>query len=570
MIHIQRYDTMTYYRLLLCLSFSLAVTIGLSQSSYVVRSHPAAQTIDTLDVLHHTSEQLHSSNRRYAREDLLQVSNLADTSTLSNIDNASLNNIIKDNQGLEPYRERKGFLKHFYKNPVHLYQAETEDFSLVINPKLNIKLGYETESSELIFHNGRGLELYGALDNKIYFYTSFMENQSNFFNYQEPFIDEFQTVRGIGNFKTYQSSVFESISGYDYGRATAYFGVNISKHTKLELGHDRHFIGNGMRSLLLGDEGPNYFYLKFNARFWKFDYQTLFAELTSISAKSTPNDNLLPKKFMATHYLSYKPNPKFELGFFESIVFARENQFELQYLNPVIFYRTVEFQLDSPDNVLLGLNLKYNPIKQVSLYGQILLDEFRADEIFSSRQWWGNKYGLQFGIKYYNVLGISNLDVQLEYNRVRPYTYSHREPTEEFPDVTVSNYSHSFQPLAHPLGANFTENIIRVGYQPFPRLNFTFRFLSTRIGRDIDANYGSNVLRPDVTRVANFGNAQNQGSLSNIRLVDLKASFRLFHNGFIDIDLLSRHDRNEDLGDIRTFYLGTGFRYNFSSSSIDY
>jgi hypothetical protein len=59
--------------------------------------------------------------------------------------------------------------------------------------------------------------------------------------------------------------------------------------------------------------------------------------------------------------------------------------------------------------------------------------------------------GLQLGAKYINALGIKNLDLQLEYNRVRPFTYSHRD--------SVANYTHYNQPMAHPLGANFSETI---------------------------------------------------------------------------------------------------------------
>ena len=55
--------------------------------------------------------------------------------------------------------------------------------------------------------------------------------------------------------------------------------------------------------------------------------------------------------------------------------------------------------------------------------------------------------GIQLGAKYIDAFGIKNLDLQLEYNRVRPFTYSHRD--------SVANYTHYNQPLAHPLGANF-------------------------------------------------------------------------------------------------------------------
>jgi len=122
---------------------------------------------------------------------------------------------------------------------------------------------------------------------------------------------------------------------------------------------------------------------------------------------------------MATHYLSYKPTKKFEIGLFETVIFNRENQYELQYLNPVILYRVVEFGLGSPDNVLLGMNANYTFGGHFQAYGQMVLDEFNLTKLNEGNDWWGNKFGYQIGMKYYNAINIDHLDLQLEYNTVR-------------------------------------------------------------------------------------------------------------------------------------------------------
>lgn len=554
--------------LIFCL-LSIATTQSLAQSSHLYQNHKNHHFLDRMDVLNGT-DLIHLSLRKYSRKDLINLATRLDSSLLSNKDLQDKHAINKDNASLSSYPHRKGFLKHFYKNPAHLYQLETKDFDLIINPILNLRAGYERSTEEMIFLNSRGIEMYGSLDNKLYFYTTFHENQSNFFDYQEVFINNYSAIRGQGNYKDYQSSVINSVSGYDYGFAKAYLGIQVSKHTQLELGHDRQFIGNGMRSLLLGDEGANYFYLKFDVKVWKLHYQSLFTELSTISARYTPNNNLLPKKYMAAHYFSYKPKDNFELGFFEGIVFSRENNFELQYLNPVIFYRTVEFQLDSPDNVLLGMNLKWNAFRRFSIYGQLLLDEFNLAELRSSEQWWGNKYGLQLGLKYINVLGVDHLDGQVEWNKVRPFTYSHREPNVDFPEISVANYSHYLQPLAHPLGANFTELILKLRYQPTQKLIAKARYLHTEVGRNTDINYGGEIISPDVTRNADYGIEQNQGALSTIQLFDLNISYELFHNFYLDLQLLRRRDTNSELNSYSTDFIGGGLRYNISQRTIDY
>src|SRR5690606_3932158 len=113
---------------------------------------------------------------------------------------------------------------------------------------------------------------------------------------------------------------------------------------------------------------------------------------------------------------------KLNVALFES---AMASHFDWNYLNPVIFYRWVEHQLGTPDKVMLGTDFKWAVFPSMQLYGQFALDEFVFREFFeidgkkSSR----NKHGLQLGYKYINFLDISNLDLQLEYNQVRPYTY---------------------------------------------------------------------------------------------------------------------------------------------------
>jgi hypothetical protein len=67
-----------------------------------------------------------------------------------------------------------------------------------------------------------------------------------------------------------------------------------------------------------------------------------------------------------------------------------------------------------------------------------------------------NKYGYQLGVKYYNAFHIDNLLLQLEYNHVRPYVYSHSVP--------ITNYGHNNQSIGHQWGGNFKEFIAIARY----------------------------------------------------------------------------------------------------------
>jgi hypothetical protein len=253
------------------------------------------------------------------------------------------------------------------------------------------------------------------------------------------------------------------------------------------------------------------------------------------------------------------------IGFYEAVIFNRNNNFEFQYLNPLVFYRTVEGAIGSPDNVLLGMNGKWNLFKRFQLYGQVMLDELKFNELFVERRgWWANKLGVQAGLKYIDVFGIDHLDAQVEYNIVRPYTYSHRD--------SAASYSHFNQPLAHPLGANFKEAIIKLRYQPFHKLVFDGRFLAMNYGEDTATeNWGKSVLLSYQSRVQDFGNEIGQGVGTNTIIIGLDASYQIYHNMYLDAHFFYRKmDSENDALDNTTNYIGGGFRMNIGKSRMDF
>ncbi|MBK6994385.1 MAG: hypothetical protein IPH31_05475 [Lewinellaceae bacterium] len=77
--------------------------------------------------------------------------------------------------------------------------------------------------------------------------------------------------------------------------------------------------------------------MSLDTRVWKFHFQNLFLELSPVSQVNIPDGTILPKKYVAIHYLNFKVTPSLAFGFFEATVFNRSRQFEFQYLNPVIF-----------------------------------------------------------------------------------------------------------------------------------------------------------------------------------------------------------------------------------------
>ncbi len=460
--------------------------------------------------------------------------------------------------------KRKGFFRHFYKTPANFFEINRPDFTLRVKPMFNFFLGKDREDAELVFQNQRGLEVHGEVDRKLFFYTNLVETQARFPRYILQRISEFKAIPGAGFFKGYNSKLFDIHNGYDFNVATAYLGFQASRHFGIQIGHGKHFIGNGYRSMFLSDFSAPTFFLKLDTRVWKFHYQNLFLELSPVSQVNIPDGTILPKKYVAIHYLNFKVTPRLAFGFFEATVFNRSRQFEFQYLNPVIFYRSVEGMIGSPDNVLLGFDGRWNVLRRVQLYGQVLLDELVSSEIFSGSGWWANKWGIQAGVKYVNVFGLDHLDLQVEHNLARPFTYSHYDP--------ANSYTHYNQPLAHPLGANFRESLVMLRWQPLSRLSLQARFIHAQIGDNTPTeNWGGNPLLDYNTRVQDYDNEIGQGVAARIDLFGLDASWALWHNVFVDIKFLHRKKASDDAArEASTQVFGAGLRINMWNPNMDF
>ncbi len=454
-------------------------------------------------------------------------------------------------------------LKYFYKTPANFFELDRKDFFMRLNPIINFQLAKEAGHSQLVFANQRGVELRGGIDDRIFFHASILESQAGFPEYVEAYINHNFAIPGYGLYKSYKSEIFDIENGYDFLNAQGYAGFNISKHVGLQIGHGRNFIGNGDRSLLLSDFSNNYFYLKLNTRIWKLHYQNIFAELTTISSNDPRNDDLLPRKYMAAHYLSFRPTTNFNIGIYEAIIYSREDHFELQYLNPIILYRMVEQSLESPDNVLVGLDVKWNLLRHFQLYGQFLLDEFKFKELIVERRgWWANKFGIQMGAKYIDMFGIDHLDGQVELNSVRPYTYMHFDST--------ANYTHYNQPLAHPLGTNFRELLFKLRYQAGKRLLLEGRLITARHGSDADQmNWGNNLLLSYNNRPQEFEHEIGQGIENELIILGLDVSYQFFHNMYLDLQYFYRNNKMERIS-VNSQYFGGGLRINFARWPMDF
>ncbi|SHL23249.1 hypothetical protein [Hymenobacter psychrotolerans] len=522
--------------------------------------------IDRYAILYGTDSiyQLHTSVRPYPRAAVARLAErmLADSANLSAEDRFNAEYLLRDNwnyssRATAPNQRAQPIVKHFYKRKSDLYSVSTPDFTLRVNPVLGLSLGNSDGSKSYAFLNTRGVQLEGTIDKRLGFYTFLADNQMAVPEYIEQRIGRDLAVPHEGFWKPFKNTPGQ----YDFLSARGYLTYAAGRHVNIQLGHDRNQIGNGYRSLILSDYSAPYLFLKLNTRIWKFNYQNLFAQLVS----DAPNvDASYERKYLAMHHLSFDVLPNLNVGVFESVVYSgysstvdtilvtqggrqqqvvrpRRRGFELQYLNPIIFYRAVEQGIGSEDNALLGLDFKWNIRQRVQLYGQVILDEFVLSQIRSGNGWWANKQGVQLGAKYVNVAGIRTLDVQGEFNYIRPYLYQHEDK--------YRNYQHYQQPLAHPMGANLWELIGIVSYQPLPRLNVVAKGFYVKQGLDpAGENYGSNPNLPYTNRplgpdgqIRQYDFRVGDGATSYLFHGDFTASWQAAHNLWLDGKLIVRH-----------------------------
>ena len=421
----------------------------------------------------------------------------------------------------------------------HLVQVYTPNFSLEVDPAFDFSVGRVFGDRNTWF-NTRGVQLRGNLGKHISFGSEFYENQAALPDYVAGFADSAKIVPGMGRTKSFKESA------YDFAFANGYVRYQPKSFIGFELGHGRHFIGDGYRSLLLSDAGFNYPYLKIETEVWKFKYVNIFAEFQDITP-SMAGDNLNFKKYGTFHYLTFTPTDGLEIGLFEAVMWSGTDStgtnrgFDFNYINPIIFYRPVEFGLGSPDNALLGLNLRWSFLRHHQIYGQIMLDEFNLGYVLGNPEkgWRANKQAAQIGYKYFDVFGLKGLHGQAEFNYVRPYTYSHYR--------TNSNYGHFNQPLAHPLGANFWELMGRLEYTN-GRWHASGRLSYARTGLDKDSiNYGSNVFAQDVNHFQEFNNSVGQGLTTDLFFGELVVSYLVnpAYSFRVELGVMHRTQTNE-------------------------
>lgn len=542
-------------RNILIIALALATSLmAYSQGTFIPLGSDAYNIIDRMDIKYSKILPVtHTGDQPYFRG---KAANFAETLLLSNLRFNKVQQyqlkwlVDEDADWLDSLTSKtRRPLWKFYREPasfLHVTSKKKNLFDIRLNPVFDLKVGVESYDKRFVFSSVRGLEVRGNIKRIFSFYFNvlgnaarlphYVENKINSRKYKNiDGIDDYLYVPGQSYWKDYSSKIFKFNDGIDYFDARGYINVNVLKYINVSFGRDKFFIGNGQRSFFLSDNSAPYLFLRTDIAFWRVKYTSLLAELNGQYVRGV--DNLLPKKYLAVHHLSIQATHYLNFGLFEGVVSQRSNHFELQYLNPIIFYRAVEHAIGSPDNVLLGIDLKVNLFNHLQFYSQFVLDEFNFKNFTKHNGWWANKWALQVGLKYIDI--VPNLDAQFEFNMARPFIYTHGA------GINYSNYN---QPLAHPLGANFYEAIINLHYQPIPQFAMNLKYMVARVGDDTLkngalTNYGGDILRNTnggTTVTQEYNNKIGQGARGTVNYFHFTASYQPWHNIYVETEMIYR------------------------------
>lgn len=529
-------------KLLFRLVLSLIPLTAVAQSTYIRTGSPEYQLLDRLEIKLRPEELNQSFVKPYSKGSIYSsvmgiLKDSSQTNKLSAIDLYNFNKFLNGSK---------------LDTTVNKYGKNKGGF-WAIDPVSRLKFSKESNSEKDPFIASVGVDVRGFIFKKVGINLYTTANSERLPGYLDSWTSRYNAVPGIG---TYTAKSGGSVFYMDIRGSIQ---TPVTKYIDLQLGYDRLFLGNGYRSLFLSDGSNSSAFFKINTKIWKLNFQSLYMKLT-------PQEGIVNgdyKKFLRINTLGIDATKWLNISVFDAVVLRRENGFDLNYILPVTFLRAMEQQSGSPDNAMLGLNVKANIAGKVQVYAQGLLDEFKLSEIKAGTGWWANKFGYQLGFKYVDAFGLKNMDIQIETNRIRPFTFTHYD--------SVSNYSHSNQPLAHPLGANFQEFIGIIRYQPFKKLHLNATMVYYKQGLDsLGFTTGNNVLIDYNDRPRSYGWEVGSGNKATCLYFSGNASYELYNDLFIEASVTNRYFKTELTGNRNTTLVSLGFRWNINRREFDF
>ena len=446
--------------------------------------------------------------------------------------------------------------------------TKKKKFYFAINPVLDMQIGYDINDKKLKYTAGYGAKFDANLGSKVSLSFTYQGVTENYLNQVENYATQYGVLPG------YRKATFKG-NRINSQMFSGYLSYSPNKHFNFQIGNDKQFFGDGYRSLFLSDNASNNPYLKLTANFWRIKYTCLYNLMNygGINGYNVESDvSKFKTKYGVYHLISVDVAKWFQFTFFEGVTWfkgdsTRTRGLEFSYLIPVAFIRPVEFALGSPDNVVLGIGMKFKASPKQIFYTQIMLDDLDVASARKNKGFYRTKVAVQLGYKTYDIFKVKHLDFQTELNIVRPFVYAHKAPEQ--------SYTNFNQALAHPIGANFLESITFIN---FWKKHWVASAKFQYVVQGLDNLYehkGSNIFISDYLISPNLNSASGQYFLQGLKTRMINAEVRggYLINPKINLSLEAfvnyRYKKN-DLIKENNLFLGLSFRTNMFNRYTDF
>lgn len=355
-----------------------------------------------------------------------------------------------------------GFLSNKQK---YLFSAGSTGNNIYIEGLGNVYTGHEIKPDSKIntvMMDG-GIAARGTLFNHLGYYLDLgkgaMFAQKDLATFMEP--------RMKVDFKFNEDT--EKLRNYDY--TSAYLKYYIEPLDKfgisIQFGREKTTLGYGYGSkTLLSGENPDLDFLKLNVKYGVVRYTTMYASTVGYFSE---NRNERYTKYLSIQRLKISLPDLFDFGISSNIVY--NGRIEFAYLNPIMFWTFAEKSLQDRDNKAFSLDFQTRLFKNVEFQGTLFIDDDELFGFLTGKTDRGEKIAFQLGTFIYEPLSVKNLSLELEYTKIRPYTYSHYD--------IKNNYTAYGLNLGHRIGPNADEIFSRLAYNisDWGRAGIEYRFI---------------------------------------------------------------------------------------------
>ena len=305
-------------------------------------------------------------------------------------------------------------------------------------------------------------------------------------------LDEYIKNRGLGwvNFAPEKNEIY-------FDRTDVFMNFYLPYLT-LHLGKDTNIWGPATLShLLLSDNATSYLEYTVKIDLGPFILTSMTAKLrtneydpnTKIILENSDEKYEFRKKYIAAHRAEFHIK-NFIFALNEAVIYA-DKPFQFGYAIPFNFFWSEQHYEGDRDNMALGADFSYIPIKGIALYGEFFLDDLSTGKLSDYRH---TKYAFTLGSRIYPTF-LKDGRITVEYSRVNPIIYTHR--------FNVDNFTHYNSNIGSFLSPNSDYLFFAVEKDIASKLKGKLSFYTERHGDNyIDntehfQNVGGDIYYPD-------------------------------------------------------------------------